>query len=49
MIEKSNGLITDSKLDGEHMFVITNNKHLGLYDLLQEKQLGACVNDYRFN
>ena len=39
----------DAKLDSEHLFVITNRKHFALYDLLQEKKLGSCFNNFIVN
>jgi len=46
-MEDKNGILTDICLDSEHLYTITNRKHLGLYDILQEKKLGGYFNDYR--
>jgi|JI6StandDraft_1071083.scaffolds.fasta_scaffold01087_27 hypothetical protein len=46
-MEDKNGCLTDVCLDGEHLYTLTNRKHLGLYDILQEKKLGSYFNDYR--
>jgi hypothetical protein len=34
-------------LDGEHLFSLTTKKHLGVYDILQEKKLGSYFNDFK--
>lgn len=47
VIEKSNGVMSDMAMDGECIFNVTTKKHLGLYDLSQEKKLGSYFNDYR--
>lgn len=49
VVEQKNGLITDLVMDGEHLFSVTNKKHLGLYDVVEEKKLGSYFNDYRNN
>ena len=46
-MEEKNGNLTDICLDGEHLYALTNRKHLGLYDILQEKKLGSYFNDSR--
>lgn len=46
-MEDKNGSLTDVCLDSEHLYAVTTRKHLGLYDILQEKKLGSYFNDYR--
>lgn len=47
VVEKNNGIITDMVMDGECFFITTTRKHLGLYDVVQDKKLGSYFNDYR--
>jgi len=39
--------MTDLAMDGEHLFNLTNRKHIGLYDVVEEKKLASFFNDYR--
>ena len=39
-------MITNISVDGEHLYVITTNKQLVLYDVLQQKKLGNYFNDF---
>lgn len=46
MIDKNNGMITDFSIDGEHVFITTTNKQVILFDILQQKKVGNCLNDF---
>jgi hypothetical protein len=48
-VDKNNGTINDIALDTEHLFVLTSNKQLILYDILQQKKIGNFFNDYTFS
>lgn len=45
-VDKNNGTITDIYVDGEHLFIITSNKQLVLFDVLQQKKIGNYFNDF---
>lgn len=45
-IDKNNGVINNISIDGEHLFIITSNKQLILYDMLQQKKIGNYFNDF---
>lgn len=45
-IDKMNGSISDMNLEGEHLFIVTTNKHLVLFDILQQKRVGGYFNDF---
>lgn len=45
-IDKNNGMITNISLDGEHLYIITTNKQVVLFDVLQRKKLGNYFNDF---
>ncbi len=45
-VDKNNGSITDIHVDGEHLFIITSNKQLVLFDVLQQKKIGNYFNDF---
>lgn len=45
-MDKNNGTITDISVDGEHLFIITTNKQLVLFDILQQKKIGNYFNDF---
>ena len=47
VVEVKNGQKTDLTMDGEHLFNLTNRKHVGLYDIVEEKKLASFFNDYR--
>lgn len=47
VVEVKNGQMTDLTMDGEHLFNLTNRKHIGLYDVVEEKKLASFFNDYR--
>ncbi len=48
-IDKMNGLINDMHLEGEHVFIVTSNKHLVLFDILQQKRVGGYFNDFTYS
>ena len=43
---KNNGNIADMSLDGQHLFLITTQKQLILFDILQQKKIGNYFNDF---
>jgi hypothetical protein len=45
-VDKNNGTITNFSVDGEHLFIITSNKQLVLFDVLQQKKIGNYFNDF---
>ena len=45
-IDKNNGFITDTAIDGEHLFISTTGKQLALFDILQQKKIGNFFNDH---
>lgn len=45
-VDKNNGIITNVSVDGEHLFIITSNKQLVLFDVLQRKKIGNYFNDF---
>lgn len=45
-VDKNNGVITNVSVDGEHLFIITSNKQLVLFDVLQRKKIGNYFNDF---
>lgn len=45
-MDKINGTITGLHIDGEHLFIITTNKQLALFDILQQKKIGNYFNDF---
>lgn len=45
-VDKNNGTITNISVDSEHLFIITTNKQLVLFDVLQQKKLGNYFNDF---
>lgn len=45
-VDKNNGAITNINVDSEHLFIITTNKQLVLFDVLQQKKLGNYFNDF---
>jgi hypothetical protein len=46
LIDKKNGTITNTCIDGEHLYIITTNKQLILFDILQLKKIGNFYNDF---
>lgn len=48
-VDKNNGFISDTSVDGEHLFLTTSNKQLALFDILQQKKIGNFFNDYTMN
>ena len=45
-VDKNNGTIANISVDSEHLFIITTNKQLVLFDVLQQKKLGNYFNDF---
>lgn len=45
-VDKNNGNITNVSVDGQHLFIITSNKQLVLFDVLQRKKIGNYFNDF---
>jgi hypothetical protein len=48
-IDKMNGTINDMHMEGEHVFIVTTNKHLVLFDILQQKRVGGYFNDFTYS
>ncbi len=48
-IDKNNGYITNMSIEGEHLFILTNMKHLVLFDILQQKRVGGYFNDFTYS
>lgn len=48
-IDKNNGVITNISIDGEHLFIITSNKQIILFDILQQKKIGNYFNDFNLS
>jgi FMN phosphatase YigB (HAD superfamily) len=47
-VDKNNGIISNLKAEGEHLYIITDQKHLALFDILQQKKVGGYFNDFTF-
>lgn len=47
-IDKNNGVINDMHIEGEHLFIVTSQKHMVLFDILQQKRVGGYFNDFTF-
>ena len=45
-VDKNNGTITNIDIDGEHLYIVTANKQLILFDILQQKKIGNYFNDF---
>jgi hypothetical protein len=48
-VDKNNGTINDMAIEGEHLFIVTTNKHLVLFDILQQKRVGGYFNDFTYS
>lgn len=48
-IDKNNGQIADTLLDGEHLIIATTAKQLIVFDILQQKKVGNFFNDFTFS
>lgn len=48
-IDKNNGTINDMHIEGEHLFIVTSQKHMVLFDVLQQKRVGGFFNDFTFS
>ena len=46
IVDKNNGSIANISIDGEHLYIITTNKQLVLFDILQQKKIGNYFNDF---
>ena len=48
-IDKNNGIINGMQIEGEHVYIVTNTKHLVLFDILQQKRVGGYFNDFTYS
>ena len=48
-IDKNNGIINGMHVDGEHLFIVTSQKHMVVFDVLQQKRVGGYFNDLTFS